>query len=196
LRTVDERNADEASILQQAMDSCSADIRVAMPGIVKFFDKNTQTVMVQLAIREKVSIGGIARQIDIPELVDVPVVFPSAGGYDLLMVPKTGDECLVVFADACIDAWWQSGGVQGQADKRRHDLSDGFAIMGCWSQPNKRAKFPDSGCALQNKEGTAGVSIDGSTVNIFGTVLINGSSYYNHKHTGVYPGSSKTGGVG
>lgn len=131
---------------------------------------------------------------EIPLLVDVPVVMPRAGGYSLVFVPKVGDECLVVFADMCIDAWWQSGGVQPQADKRRHDLSDGFAIMGCWSQVNKPA-IPDSGCRLQNDEGTAGVSIDGSTVNIFGSVLINGSSYYAHRHSGVETGGGTTGGV-
>ena len=195
MRTVDERNADEASVLENAMEATAAEIRVAMPGIIKFFDASTQTVIVQLAIREKVSLSGVAQEIDIPELVDVPLVMPSAGGYDLLMVPQDGDECLVVFADACIDAWWQSGGVQSQADKRRHDLSDGFAILGCWSQPNKRKKFPSSGCALQNRDGTAGIKIDGTTVNIFGSVQINGSSYAAHKHSGVYPGSSNTGGI-
>ena len=46
-----------------------------------------------------------------------------------------GDECLVVFGARCIDAWWQLGGVQGQAELRMHDLSDGFVLAGVRSQP-------------------------------------------------------------
>lgn len=194
MRTVDERSANTSSVLAEAIRACGTGIRVAIPGIVQEWDAATQTVRVQPAIREKVSFGGQPREMDIPILVDVPVVMPRAGGYSLVFAPKPGDECLVVFADMCIDAWWQSGGVQSQADKRRHDLSDGFAILGCWSQPNK-PDIPQSGCRLQNDEGTAGISIDGGAVDIFGSVTINGASYASHRHGGVETGGGTTGGV-
>lgn len=194
MRTVDERAADLSSVLKTAMDSAGINVRVAIPGIVQSWNADEQTVTVQPAIREKVSFGGAGQEMNIPVLTDVPVVMPRAGGYSLLMVPKKGDECLVVFGDMCMDSWWQSGGIQSQADSRRHDLSDGFAILGCWSQPNKPS-FPTSGCRLQNDEGSAGVSISGGTVDIFGTVTINGDPYLTHKHSGVDSGSSNTGGV-
>lgn len=199
MRTVDERSANPSSIIAEAIKNSGSNIRVAVPGIVQGWDKNTQTVKVQLAIREKVSFGGQAQEMEIPLLVDVPVVMPRIAGYSMLATPETGDECLVIFADMCIDAWWQSGGVQPQADKRRHDLSDGFAIMGVWSQPCKPQAFPEpsDGARFQNKQGTAGFQIrpDGK-VNIFGSdILMNGASYYSHRHTGVESGSSTTGGV-
>lgn len=175
MRTVDERTGSMSEAIQAAMDSVCADMRVAVPGIIQAWDPKQQTVDVQVALRENILINGIEREADIPLIVDVPVVMPRAGGYSLVFAPKAGDECLVVFADMCIDSWWQSGGVQSQADARRHDLSDGFAIMGCWSQANK-PKLPDRGVRLQNDAGTAGVSIIGETVNIFGTVKINGRS--------------------
>lgn len=194
MRTVDERSANTSSVLAEAVKACGTGIRVAMPGIIREWDAATQTCRVQLAIREKISFEGQPKEMDIPILVDVPVVMPRAGGYSLVFAPKAGDECLVVFADMCIDAWWQSGGVQSQADKRRHDLSDGFAILGCWSQP--RLPFiPDSGCRLQNDDGTAGISIDGTNVDIFGSVTINGVSFSAHRHSGVTAGSDITGGV-
>ena len=194
MRTVDERIGGAAQILATAMANVEYGLRVAMPGIVKEWDPDQQTVTVQLAIRERVSMNGTETEVEIPLLVDVPVVMPRAGGYSLVFAPVKGDECLVVFADACIDSWWQNGGVQSQADSRRHDLSDGFAILGCWSQKNK-PKIPASGVRLQNDAGTAGVSISGNTVNIFGTVKINGEAYSSHKHSGVESGSSRTGGV-
>jgi len=176
MRTVDERVGGMAQVLGTAMDNVEYEMRVAMPGIVQEWDAEQQTVTVQLAIREKVSMDGRETEMEIPMLVDVPVVMPRAGGYSLVFAPVKGDECLVVFADACIDSWWQSGDVQSQADSRRHDLSDGFAILGCWSQKRKPS-IPSKGVRLQNDDGTAGVSISGSTVNIFGTVKINGHTY-------------------
>ena len=194
MRTVDERAASLNSTVAEAMRSVGVNIRVAVPGIVRGWDKATQTVTVQVAIREKVSSGGEAVEMEIPLLVDVPVLMPAFGGYCFVGTPRDGDECLVIFADMCIDAWWQSGGVQSQADKRRHDLSDGFAVMGCWSQPNKPV-IPEEGCSLQNWNGTAGVSISGGTVNLFGSVLINGQPYESHTHSGVEAGEGATGGV-
>lgn len=175
MRTIDERTASGTDVMNALKSAIMSELRVAIPGIVKGWDDETQTVTVQPAIREKVSSGGISAEVQIPLLVDVPVVMPSAGGYGLYFAPQIGDECLVVFADMCIDAWWQSGGVQNQADKRRHDLSDAFAIMGCWSQP-KRPKLPDRGVRLQNKAGSAYVSISGNTVELVGTVKVNGHS--------------------
>lgn len=194
MRTTDERTADMSSILNVMSDSVLFDMRVAMPGIVEAWDAAQQTVDVRLAIREKISNGGREQETEIPILVDVPVVMPRAGGYVLGITPRAGDECLVVFADCCIDGWWQSGDVQSQADSRRHDLSDGFAILGCWSQRNK-PKLPKKGVSLQDDEGTAGISIIDGTVNIFGTVNINGKSYTGHRHSGVETGSGSTGGV-
>ena len=195
MRTLSERTADQAAIVEAGMNAMAKEIRVAIPGIVEAWDKDTQTVSVRCAIRERIRNDENISEMEIPMLVDVPVVFPSAGGYSFLACPAKGDECLVIFADMCIDAWWQNGSVQSQMEYRRHDLSDGFAIMGCWSQPNLRKKFPTEGCVMQNASGTAGISIRGGTVNLFGTVQINGQTYDGHKHTGVTAGNSKTGGV-
>lgn len=194
MRTADERTAGMSEVLNALGESIAFDTRVALPGIVQAWDASQQTVDVQLSIREKLSNGGSEREIEIPLLVDVPVVMPRAGGYMLAFTPTKGDECLVIFGDCCIDSWWQSGGVQSQADSRRHDLSDGFAILGCWSQTRKPS-LPARGVRLQNDAGTAGISIDGNTVNIFGSVQINGNSYNGHRHSGVESGSDRTGGV-
>lgn len=147
-------------------------LRVAAPGIILSFDPAEQTVSVQIAIREKrLMEDGSEKWIDIPQLVDVPVVFPRAGGYALTFPVKAGDECLVVFGDACMDAWWQSGGVQNQIDCRRHDLSDGYAILGPWSQPRTIPNYSTDSVQLRTEDGSAYVEIAGSTINIVGGVI-------------------------
>ena len=176
------------------LDASNADLRVACPGIIQSFDASSQTVTVQLAIREKVNIDGNQEWTDMPVLVDVPIFSPRAGGYVLTFPVAAGDECLVVFGDMCMDAWWQNGGVQNQVDKRRHDLSDGFALVGIWSQPRNVSGYSTSSAQLRNESGTAYVEISGSNVNIVGSsVTINGRDFMTHKHTD--PQGGQTGGV-
>ena len=163
MRTVNERIATLEGAIRAGMDSLSKQLRCACPAIVQSWNASQQTVTAKLALKEIVLNGGAQTETELPLLVDVPVIMPRAGGYCLLMTPKAGDECLVIFSDMCIDAWWQSGGIQSQAELRRHDLSDGFAIMGCWSQVKKPA-FPSDGLRLQNDAGTSYVSVDSTGV--------------------------------
>ena len=111
-------------------------IWTALPGIVQSFDPVAMTCEVQPAIQGKVrrEDGGVD-VVNLPLLLDCPVVFPRGGGCSLTFPIKAGDECLVVFSARAIDIWWQQGGVQPPAETRMHDLSDGFVIPGPYSQP-------------------------------------------------------------
>lgn len=183
--------------------------RVASPGIIQSFDSTTQTVSVQLAIREKRYNDGEETWEDVPLLVDVPVVFPRAGGYLLTLPIAPGDECLVIFGDNCMDAWWQSGGVQNQIDCRRHDLSDGYAIPGPWSQPRVISNYSTKSAQLRTENGEAYIELSGNAINLVGGVItiqgssvviggsttIDGKSFIGHTHTGVETGGGNTGGV-
>jgi hypothetical protein len=140
-----------------------------MPGIIQSFDATEQTVTVQCAIREKINMDCNLSWQDIPLLLDVPIIFPRAGNYILTMPIQAGDECLVVFGDSCMDAWWQSGGVQNQIDCRRHDLSDGYAIVGLYSQPRRIANYSTNTAQLRNLSGSAYVELNGNTINIVGS---------------------------
>lgn len=107
----------------------------SLPGIIQSFDPVSMTCEVQPAIQGKMRLedGGV-QVVNLPLLLDCPVIFPRGGGCSLTFPIKKGDECLVVFADRAIDIWWQQGGVQPPAETRMHDLSDGFVIPGPYSQ--------------------------------------------------------------
>ncbi len=138
----------------------AARMRVALPGIITAFDASRQTVKVRCAIRETINISGVPTDIEIPLLVDVPIVMPRAGGFVLTLPVAAGDECLVLFSDLCIDAWWQSGGVQNRMNSRRHDLSDACALLGIWSQPRKLTAYSTDSAQLRNDAGDIYVEID------------------------------------
>lgn len=200
--TINERLADPVERLSLLALMTSLDIRVSMPGIIQSYNTNTQTATVQLAIRERVNIHGNQEWMDIPLLVDVPVLFPRAGGYSITFPVHQGDECLVIFADCCYDAFWQSGGVQNQIDRRRHDLSDGLAIITGISQPNRLAGVSADSLQIRNDAGNAVIEIAGTTININAgdinigpNTTIDGRSFLGHTHSGVETGGGKTGGV-
>lgn len=191
-----ERTMDEIEIARRTLDAASIDLRVAAPGIIQSVNYGRQTCTVQLAIREQLNHEGDLEWVDIPILPDVPFFVYSGGGYCLTLPVAPGDECLVVFGDSCMDAWWQNGGVQNQADHRRHDLSDGFAIVGFRSQPNVVGGFSSGSAMLRNASGSAYIEIAGDAIHIqSGGTTIDGVPFMGHTHSGVESGGSSTGGV-
>lgn len=195
-----EREGGAAVPFRDMLDAARIDIHTALPGIIQSFDAVRMTCTVQPAIRGAVvSPDGRAQSVDLPLLVDCPVVFPGGGGYELTFPLTAGDDCLIVFAERCIDAWWQSGGVQAAAEYRLHDLSDGFVVPGVRSQPHVLTGGvytggaelrTDSGSARIRLKGNAveivapgGITITTPTLTVTGDVISGGISYLSHTHT-------------
>lgn len=168
---------DEYESQRNAIESQTKGLRCACPGIIQSFDKETQTVTVQLSIREEITRYNSSKEwINIPLLLDVPIVIPTAGGYSITFPINKGDECLVVFSDMCINSWWALGGIQNQEEKRRHDLSDGFAILGVYSQPNKIENYSLDSMQIRNKTGSSYIELKDNEINIVSSsVKINGN---------------------
>lgn len=143
-----------------ALDGRQAAIWTAMPCIITKVDLTKMTIEAQPAIQGLIEDeNGEVQSVDLPLLVDVPIVFPSAGGFTITLPIAVDDEVLVVFASRCIDTWWQSGGVQGPAEMRMHDLSDGFAIPGPKSRPNKISSISSTDLQIRNDAGNTYLSI-------------------------------------
>jgi len=153
----------EQQTAQAIADSVSNQIRVAMPGIIQSYNPATVTCTVLPAIKGNDKGGAGTESVDLPLLVDVPIVFPRGGGCTLTFPVKKGDECLLIFADRCIDFWWQSGGVQEPVDSRQHDLSDAFAIVGPQSQAQKISNVSASTAQLRSDDGNAVIELDPSS---------------------------------
>ncbi len=200
----------QEEIYHKLADTLSAQIKVAMPGIIQSFNPVKQTAVIQLSIYDRINLNGIVTWEQIPLLVDVPVMFPRAGGYSITFPVTEGNECLVIFADMCIDAQYQNGGINNiQMDRRRHDLSDGFAIITGTSQPNSLASVNTSSLIIQKDDGTATIKLAENAINITaGTINITGSSvvigsdttidsrvFLAHTHSGVTTGTGVSGGV-
>lgn len=86
-----------------------------------------QTVEVTLQIRRPAADGSSSA---IPLLVDVPYFVLQGGGAYIDMPIAAGDYCIVLFNDRDIDVWWSTANMADPATSRKHDLSDGIAIVG------------------------------------------------------------------
>lgn len=205
-----ERYNDPQETMRAAMDGQQAQVWTALPCIVQSFDATALTVTAQPAVKGSVRDGtGAVSVVNLPVLVDVPVCFPRGGGVSLTFPVRAGDECLVVFASRCIDGWWKEGGVQQALDSRMHDLSDGFAIVGPWSQAKKINNVSTAAAQLRTDDGATLIALKDGKVTIqaqsvvidspeahftgkitaVGDILSGTISLQQHVHTGVRAGT-------
>ncbi len=156
-----ERYSDPQEAMRAVLQGFRAGIWTALPGIIQSFDASKLTAVVLPAIQGTVTApDGSTKNVPLPLLPDVPVCFPRGGGCTLTFPVAAGDECLVVFSSRCIDSWWQSGGAQVPFEPRMHDLSDGFALVGPFSQATKIAGFSTTKTQLRSNDGATYVELD------------------------------------
>ncbi len=151
---------DAEQTQRQILQGWQVGIWTALPGLITKVDFATMTCEVQPAIQAIVvdSSGG-EKVVNLPVLLDVPILFPSCKGFLITMPLAVNDEVLVVIASRCIDAWWQNGGIQQAVEARMHDLSDGFAIPGVYSQPSVPGMVSTTDLQIRNFSGNTYVSI-------------------------------------
>ena len=158
--SLNERSPDMLQIIKDAIRGELANLWTSLPCIVDSYDADAVTVVVQPAIKIPVrNVEGKVELVQLPLLMDVPVMFPCAGGFTITHPINVGDECLVSFASRNIDVWWQSGGVQNPFDTRKHDLSDGFAFFRPQSQANKISNISTTDLEIRNDANTCKIQI-------------------------------------
>ena len=193
-----QRLDDQTTVMETLRRAAKSDLWTALPGIVQSFDAGKMTCSVQPAIQGAISDAKTSKvsTVNLPLLVDCPVCFPGFGGATLTFPVRAGDECLVVFAARCIDAWWQNGGVQPPMTYRMHDLSDGFVLPGGRSQPRILSGLSGSTAQLRSDDGATYVEVDpaGQKLNLVapGGIYLNGIHWDVHHHGGVQSGSANT----
>lgn len=163
-----ERAGNFEESIRAAIKGFLSSVWTALPGTVQSIDLQKCTCTVQPTIKAFVrQQDGTQVWVQLPILQDVPILFPCVGSFALTLPIAVGDEVLVVFASRCIDAWWQQGGIQIQAELRMHDLSDGFAIPGPRSVPNVLQNISPNTAQLRSADGSTYVEIaQGQVVNI------------------------------
>lgn len=154
--TIPERLHSQAIVFKAMAKRLAQTLRCGLPGKITAFDPNTQYASVQLTITENIN----GQPTPIPVLDDVLVLFPGDAAWCITFPSLIGAECYVCFADMCISAWATNGGVQNQEATRRHDLSDGFAILSPRSQPNVIQNYSTTALEIRSLDNATKISMD------------------------------------
>lgn len=171
-----------ATVIRQGIDNRLRDVHTAMPGIVVSFESSTQLARVQPAIRRLMKTDDGENEIlvptNLPQLLNVPVIFPRGGDFMMTMPVQSGDEVLIIFSERPIDNWYTSGGVQTPSVRRFHSLSDAVAIPGLNSKPRTIPSYNNSEAEFRNEAGDVVVNISNNKMTLTAeTVEINSDQF-------------------
>lgn len=186
---------DDSQLYENIIKKVNFNLRCCIPGVIQQYDPKTNTASIQPAIREEiVNEDNTVQYMNLPILVNVPIIFPSCSIGSIKMLLKQGDECLVLFSDLSIDNFWKYANVQNPIEVRRHDLSDGIAIPCVLSQPNTK-QF--NGTGMEITCGAAKIKMQDDEItfyNSYGSVTLDQMiRIMNHVHTAPAMGGKTTG---
>lgn len=110
------------------------DLHTAMPAKVISFSPTAGTVVVQPVVKPALpKADGTVDFEDLPQIADVPVMFPRASGYFLTVPLAPGDFVWLMFCEHAIGGWRATGQDGAEAtDTRRHSLGYPFAMPGAF----------------------------------------------------------------
>jgi hypothetical protein len=217
-----ERLKDPIDAVKSALINWQSGIWTALPAVIQDFNQQgdgTCTAQPTIQVVQK-NPDETLDVVNLPQLLNVPVLFPRGGSFVLTFPINPGDEALIIFASRCIDDWW-IGGWTGKEIRgtnrnnnrlpvyRLHGMSDGFAIVGPYSRPNIIPNISPDRAQLRSKDGSCYIEIapDNSIgivapggIRIQGLLTSDSEGSFNnhtvgsHTHPGVQTGTGVTGG--
>lgn len=145
-------------------------------GTVKSFDADNMTVTATMNYTQEYyqqNANGqfVPTQVPYPILVDCPAIFLGGGSAGLSFPIAPANECLILFNDRDLDAWFTGATTGPPATNRLHSFSDGMALV--WNTANPG--YDADRAVLYN--GLAGIGVSSAKVKIYnatttlGTIL-------------------------
>lgn len=124
----------------------------------------------------------------------VPLLTLQGGSNYIRIMPAINDYCLVLIAENNHDSWYVGSDNVPAMNKRKHNISDCFAIVGV---NNLKNPLPQMDANIVIKGDTIKVKQSTITLDSSSDIIIGGISLSNfikdHKHGGVQIGSGTTG---
>lgn len=121
-----------AAALDSYMAAWAAGVHTALPAKVSRYDEKTHRARVVPSVRHLMDNGMV---IELPELLDVPVIFPAAKSFDLEFPLDKGDPVLLIFAETDIASWKTGTKLATPDTASRFSLDASVAIPGLAAKP-------------------------------------------------------------
>ena len=164
-------DARQAHVLRRALERDRVDLHTGMPGRVRSFSVERQTIEVELGLRCVIPSGDEDEADtleDYPILPEVPVCFPAGGGFRISWPLEAGDYVWVMFGEGDLSRWRETGEPSDPGVATRHGLSGAVAYPGI--HPRGGANGSATGDSLRiEREGGPVLEITGSEVRAGGT---------------------------
>ena len=147
-------DGDLGAVLALLRETINTELRVAAPATITKYDKDTRIAEVQPLIMRKAFDAPFP--VPLPIIPNVPVVHPQTAKGGIILPVAPGDPVTLLFADRSLDDWKASTGLLPvfAQDKRKHDLSDCWAIPGGWPGALPFAPASAGNMAIQVLPGT------------------------------------------
>lgn len=130
-------DVSDEDVIIAALDSRWLDLHKAGPARVDSYDAQANTVTVTPVLwRQIPTDDGDYVAEALPQIPDVRIAWPRAGGFGITLPIQKGDFVLLLFCDAPLGAWRQNGQPGDPGDPERHGLSGAVAIPGVF--PDKQ----------------------------------------------------------
>ena len=124
------RDTDYANMAQSirfAIRQSLKDLYTCMPGIVESYDAETQRAVVKGALRV---VTTKKEEIEREAIHNVPVMFPSGGGFSMTFPLEQGDPVLLLYSQRGLTNWKKTLGVAAPDTIGFFSEKDAFAIPG------------------------------------------------------------------
>ena len=135
-------------------------IHTALPGSIIAYNAETRRADVNIAIRTVSTSGEVS---DRAPILNVPVVFPSGGGYSMTFPLVAGDAVLLVFSERSLETWKQLHDVSTPTLIHILNQQDAMAIAGFGPLSITPAS---TGAVLQSNDGSEYIALSSDGVQI------------------------------
>jgi hypothetical protein len=162
-----DRNPTLEEIIELALHHKAFDTRHSLPGQIKSYDVGTQLAEVEVCINPTRRCDGGDELVVLGVIKNVPIEWPSGGGYFMSFPLNKGDPVKLTFHDFSLDQWIEKGGVVDVDDQRTHHLSDASAFPGMHARPSKLSSASASKLII-GKDGDPSmqITIDGNFIKL------------------------------
>ena len=165
-----------AKAIEFVIEQRLKEVNTALPGIVQSFDASTRRAQVKAAIPRMTRAGQVLERSTIH---NVPVVFPSAGGYTLSFPLVEGDAVLLVYAQQGIGNFKTTHGRALPTPEGGFAQHDAIAIPGFGPltiTPISGGVTPNLiGMTLQANDASRFININDTNITIGGDVFVTGN---------------------
>ena len=149
------------AFMQSHLDNLQSQIFTGMPATVTDVSnyESQNIISVRPVIDMQHSDGQVS---ECPEIFNVPVINPSAGGGLLSFPIAVGDSVWLEFSMRNIEKWLEGGGESvTEPTMRMHDMSDAVAIVGMYTKNNHLSPDPKD-VVLKFKDNSIRLKDDGN----------------------------------